>query len=489
MIPEETPSFSPVYIPDLPSLHLSDDERALISKLQMMAWRQRAIMELTDAYYRGEQIITNLRIAIPPELEFLRVIVGWAAMAVDPLVERLSVDGFRLPNATDVDQDMQDVWLLNGMDAKQSLAFTDAFSMGRAWLLGGSPTEAGGVPVMSVESPLNIAATWDAWTAKPKELLQSFWLDNRRHAALYLPNQTVQLAEDDNAVWQLVDRDVHNLGLIPAVRVANAPRSNQPDGASEINPMVRSMIDQACRTLVQLAVAGEFYSVPQRLILGASESDFVAPDGTPKTAWQTYITSVLALERDENGDLPTVTQMKVYDPSVHWKTIEGLAGQVAGLIRANPQEMGLYTQGNPVSSDAQQIVDARRVRWARHKQRLFSASVVESMQISVRLMNEGALPDPYRRMAVDWTDPADLNLAAITDAMAKQEAMGAIPGASDVVQRKLGWNAVERKQLAQDLDEAQQLELELANSMAVKAARAAKQVAGDLAPDPVVPAV
>lgn len=489
LIPEETPFFSPVYIPDLPSLSLSEDEKSLISRLQMMAWRQRALMELTDAYYRGEQIITNLRIAIPAELEFLRTIVGWPKVAVDPLVERMSIDGFRLPGATDVDDALQDVWLLNHMDAEQALLFVDAFAMGRGWILGGSPVERGDVPVMCVESPLNIAALWDSRTRKPKSLLQSYWLDSRRHAALYMPDQTVQVAEDDNAVWQIVDRDEHGLGMIPATRLANAARTNNRDGASEITPSVRSLTDQACRAMVQMAIAGEFYSVPQKIILGATEQSFQAADGTPKTAWQTYISSILGLERDENGNLPTVQQMKAYDPSVYSKQVETLAGQVGGEIGANPQELGLYTQGNPVSADAQDLVDGRRNRKARHKQKLFAASLIDSMQIQVRLMNGGVLPEQYRRMAVDWMDPADINLAGMTDAMQKQEAMGAIPGSSDVVLRKLGWNAVERKQLAQDRDDAQALELELANSMAVKAARAAKQVAGDLAPDPVVPAV
>lgn len=487
MIPDPPPQFSPLVFPDLPALTLTDTERDLITRLQEIATAQATTMILTDRYYRGEQVITNLRIAIPKELEFLRTIVGWPAVAVDPLVERLSIDGFRLPGATDVDTDLGDVWTLNGMDAEQSYAFTDAFAMGRAWFTVGSPDEPGDPPKVCVESPLNMAALWDHRTGKPSAVLQSYWLNGLRHAALYLPNETIQIAQDDRGTWQLVDRDRHNFGMVAAVRLANKARSNNRDGASEITPHVRSLTDMACRTLLQLSVAGEFYSVPQKIILGATEEDFQSADGTSKTAWETYITSMLALERDEAGNVPTIEQMKVYDPSVYWKTIEGLAGQVGGLIAANPQELGLYTQGNPVSSDAQQVVDARRVRKARHKQKLFSCAAVDTMRIAGKFM--GASDDAYRRLTVDWMDAADLNLAAMTDAMQKQEAMGAVPAASDVVLRRLGWNAVERAQLAQDRDEAQQLEAELADSMAVKAARAAKAAAADLTPDPALPAI
>ncbi|MBQ1164406.1 hypothetical protein KBZ21_41180, partial [Streptomyces sp. A73] len=42
-----------------------------------------------------------------------------------------------------------------------------------------------------------------------------------------------------------------------------------------------------------------FYGAPQRYILGASESAFQDAEGNTKSAWETYIGRVLALERDE----------------------------------------------------------------------------------------------------------------------------------------------------------------------------------------------
>ncbi|MBQ1164418.1 hypothetical protein KBZ21_41245, partial [Streptomyces sp. A73] len=41
-----------------------------------------------------------------------------------------------------------------------------------------------------------------------------------------------------------------------------------------------------------------FYGAPQRYILGASESAFQDAEGNTKSAWETYIGRVLALERD-----------------------------------------------------------------------------------------------------------------------------------------------------------------------------------------------
>jgi hypothetical protein len=50
----------------------------------------------------------------PAELEFLRDVVGWPALAVDPYVERHALDGFRLPNATDADPYLGSLWSLAG---------------------------------------------------------------------------------------------------------------------------------------------------------------------------------------------------------------------------------------------------------------------------------------------------------------------------------------------------------------------------------------
>src|SRR3954463_10516623 len=113
------PSFASVYIPELPSLNLSAEERATISRLQMRTWRQRQWMQLTDAYYRGMQVIQSLGIAVPPELDGLRVIIGWPKIAVDPFVERMAIDSYRLANSTTADQTLTDVMLANGFEAEQ----------------------------------------------------------------------------------------------------------------------------------------------------------------------------------------------------------------------------------------------------------------------------------------------------------------------------------------------------------------------------------
>lgn len=461
------PAFPVSSIPTLPSLNLSDAEKNTISRLQTEALRCRGDMQLSEAYYLGEQIINNLRIAVPKELEFLRTIVGWGALAVDPYVERHAVDCFRLADGTDADPYLSQLWAQNGLDAELPLAVTDALSMGRAWWLVGSPLERGGAPQITVESPMNLAALWNIRGTEPEAIFHEYWSDGRRHAALLVPNQTVSLATDDKGQWEVVDRDVHDFGFVPAVRMANGARTSDRAGRSAITTALRSTIDGACRTLLGLEVAREIYSVPQMLLLGVTEEAFQKADGTPKSAWETYITHTLALERDENGDLPQIQQKTVYDPATFTKLIENAASRAASIVLAPPQEIGLYTQGNPVSAEAQNTSESRRNRRGLSQQAMFGVPLAKVMQYGAMFDNKGVLPDKFRSIAVDWVGLELLDLNTTADGLTKLISAGSIPATSDVTLKRAGFNAVERARLAQDrkLDDGRQTARMIAQSV------------------------
>lgn len=478
---EMTPERLPLQMyPTMPLLGLSDDERATIHTLQDVALRHRHHLELCEAYYLGLQVIKNLRIAIPKELEFLRTIVGWPRMAVDPYVERLHIDGFRRVGQTDVDDDLGEILALNGFDGEQALSFTDALSMGRSYWTVGSGAD--GVPLVTVDSPLNMAVLWDLRGQDARAAMQEYWDAGRRHAALMVPGKTVTLAQDDDRQWVVADRDEHGFDFVPVVRMPNRARTHERDGRSEITPALRSYTDAACRTLLGLEVARELYSVPQKAILGATEADFKNADGTSRSVWDTYIHSMLALTRDDEGNVPEIKQMTAYDPSVFTRLLDWYASAAAGEVAATPQDMGLYTQGNPASAEAVQAYESRRDRRAVNMQQQFGPPLIKVAQYVMRFANGGDLPADYRRLDGDWS-PVTQPIPGITsDAVTKEIAAGAIPATSDVTLKKLGYSAVERLRLAQDRDEDQGNSFlqEVAHSLTAKAARTDKALTGDI---------
>jgi hypothetical protein len=231
----------------------------------------------------------------------------------------------------------------------------------------------------------------------------------------------------------------------------NRPRTHDRDGRSEISPALRYYIANACRTLLGLEVARELYSVPQKTILGATEADFQNSDGTAKSAWDTYITRVLALERDDEGNLPSLTQATPYDPSVFTKLLDWLASAASGEVKSPPQDMGLYTQGNPATAEAVEASNAERDHHTKSMQPQFGVSLTQVAKYAMRFTNGGDLPAEFRRMEADWAPVSMSSPGIMSDAISKQEAAGVVTGNSDVVRKRLGYSAVERAQLAKDV--------------------------------------
>ena len=444
--------FPSLIMPNLPKLLLTDDERAMVERLNAKLVEREGRMLLSEAYYLGAQVIDNLRIAVPKELEFLRTIVGWPALAVDPYVERLAVDGFRLPGATDADGSLGELATEINLDGLLPLAITDALSIGRGYWFVGSPAESGDVPDVTVESPMNVAVEWDLRGTTALGVWQSYWRDGRRHGTLMMrdPGRTLHLAVNDKGTWELVDRDDHDFNFLPVVRMPHMPRTNARGGRSAITPAIRSTADSACRDLLALEVSREIYSVPGVTLLGAAESAFQNTDGTAKSAWQAYVTRFRALERDEDGNLPEIHQAQVYDPSVFTKVLDMRASQMASMVAAPPQDLGLYTQGNPTSADSGEVMEKRRNRRAKLMQKQFGPDAVSLMQMVIRFQNHGNLPDEFRRMTADWVDVDEVAIGTASDAITKQIAAGAVPATSDVVLKRLGYSAVERARLEQD---------------------------------------
>jgi hypothetical protein len=78
-------------IPELPLLTLSDDELGLLTALRTDLLSQRFKLELLDAYFNGEQIVRDLGISIPPQLQRLHTVIGWPRIGVESLEQRLDL--------------------------------------------------------------------------------------------------------------------------------------------------------------------------------------------------------------------------------------------------------------------------------------------------------------------------------------------------------------------------------------------------------------
>lgn len=443
-----------VSIPELPLLTLSDDELALIQVLRQDLLSDRWRLQLLDAYFGGEQLVRDLGISIPPQLRGLHTVIGWPRIGVESLEERLDLEAFRWADGSDASE-LSEIAAANDLFDESSLAHLDALTYGREYLAVGSGDGDDAPPLITVESPLDMTLLWDArlrmGTAALREC-QPDWLDssiNDRMVVLYLPDQTVYaLPNEQGTGFDVVDRDIHDLGVVPVVRMANRQRTADRVGRSEITPEVMSITDAACRRLMGMEVAAEFFGAPQRYILGASESAFQDAEGNTKSAWETYIGRVLALERDEDGNLPTVDQFAAHDPSGMTKIIDLYARIMASQLSVAPHVLG-YSSDNPASADAIRYADNRQVKKAERRIRRFGAAWQQTMRLAL-WVRHGEAPDKTKRIETVWRNPATPTLAAQVDAVTKLVTTGILPADSDVALEMAGLTEEQRQRVAAD---------------------------------------
>lgn len=445
-----------VSIPELPLVTLSDDELALIQVLRADMMRDRWALQLRDAYFNGEQLIRDLGISIPPQLKGLHTVIGWPRVGVESLEERLDLEAFRWADGSD-SSELEEIAEANDLYDEASLAHLDALVYGREYLAVGS----GGCgtdecpPLITAESPLDMTLLWDArlrvGTAALRECAADAYIDadpEQRMLVLYLPDQTVMAVPSPSGGWEVVDRDMHRLGVVPVVRMANRQRTADRVGRSEITPEVMSITDAACRRLMGMEVAAEFFGAPQRYLLGVTESAFQDAGGNPKTAWETYIGRVLALERDEDGNIPQVGQFAAHDPTGMTKIIDLYARIMSSQFGLPPHMLG-YTTDNPASADAIRSTEAKLVKRSERRIRRFGAAWQQAMRLALWIRH-GEPPDKTKRIETVWRNPATPTVAAQVDATVKLVQAGILPADSDVTLEMAGLTEGQRRRVAVD---------------------------------------
>jgi hypothetical protein len=449
-----------VSIPELPLVYLSDDELALISMLRADMLRDRWSLQLRDSYFNGEQLVRDLGISIPPQLKGLHTVIGWPRVGVESLEERLDLEAFRWADGSD-SSELAEIAEANDLFDESSLAHLDSLVYGREYLAVGSG-DCGTPdcpPLITVESPLDMTLLWDArirmGTAALRECRADSYLESgpeERMIVLYLPDQTITALPSESGGWEIIDRDIHNLGVVPVVRMANRQRTADRVGRSEITPEVMSITDAACRRLMGMEVAAEFFGAPQRYILGAAESAFQDAEGNAKSAWETYIGRVLALERDEDGNVPAVGQFAAHDPTAMTRIIDLYARIMSAQFGLPPHMLG-YTTDNPASADAIRSTEAKLVKRSERRIRRYGAAWQQAMRLAL-WVRDGEPPDKTRRIETVWRNPATPTVAAQADATVKLVQAGILPADSDVTLEMAGLTEGQRQRVRADRQRA-----------------------------------
>ena len=317
-------------------------------------------------------------ITIPPKLrQQYKATLGWGAKAVDSVADRLVFREFANDN-----YNLNEIYELNSADILFDDAKLSALINSCSFIYISEGDD--GFPRLQVIQGSEATGILDPVT---RLLTEGYAVLNRDeygnpHEELYfLPGRTDHYVEGKLA--NSVDHDVPAPLLVPII---HRPDATRPFGRSRITPSAIYYQKYAKRTLERADITAEFYSWPQKYVVGTSN------DSEGIDNWKATISSFLEFTKDDNGDAPKLGQFNVPSMSPFTEQLRTAASGFAGETGLTLDDLG-FPSDNPSSAEAIKASHETLRLMAEKAQRDFSNGFLNAGYLAVCLRDDY----PYKR--------------------------------------------------------------------------------------------
>ena len=322
--------------------NLTYDDFLLFEQLKELLRKKSVRNKIRQKYYDGKIELKDLGISIPPQLRRVETVVGWPAKAVDALASRSLFDGFINKDGTQ-NEILTRILADNQFKVLYRQAVTSQLINSVAFFTVSKGQQDEPTTLISSYSAHDAAAIWDGRKKRIKSGLTVAERDEQGNATtyyLYTDQAVIEITHDVAYYYP------HKQGrpLIEAIRYA--PTIDRPFGKSRISRAVMSITDSAVRAALRTEVAAEFFTTPQKYLLGADEAIF---DELSK--WEAYTGSIFAVTKDEDGNTPQFGQLTQMSMQPHIDYMRSLASRFAGETGIPVSSLGVI-HDNPVSAEA-----------------------------------------------------------------------------------------------------------------------------------------
>ena len=357
---------------------LSYLKRKLISKQIRVLKRYR--------YYEMKNSIEDISGLIPDSFKWLTSALGWCAKAVDSLADRIMFDSFE-----NDDYEINEIFRLNNSDILFDSSVLSALISSCSFIYIGR--EADGYPSLQVIDGGNATGIIDPVTNLLTEgyaVLERDEYNKPVLEAYFQPYRTEYYVNGSLKAEMTLN---HNAPYALLVPIINRPDAKRPFGHSRISRACMSLTQSALRTLKRSEVSAEFYSIPQKYIIGLSEdSEFNGRYAT--------MASFLDIGKDENGDKPSVGQFQQQSMTPYTEQLKTIASIFAGETGLTLDDLG-FSLSNPSSSEAIKASHENLRLTARKAQRTFGTGFLNAGYLSACLRDNFT----YDRRAFTKTSP------------------------------------------------------------------------------------
>lgn len=312
-------------------------------------------------FYEMKNAVSDVSSMIPEQFKRMTVTLGWCAKSVDTLADRLMFDEF-----SNDDFMFNEIFRLNNPDVLFSSAVLSALISSCSFIYVGRDKD--GYPSLQVVDGGSATGIIDPVTNLLEEgyaILEKDEYDNPVLEAHFLPYRT-----DYYTSGNLSDSITHFAPYALLVPIINRPDAKRPFGHSRISRACMSITNSALRTLLRSEVSAEFYSIPQKYVLGLSED---AEFNNRAAA----ISSFLDFRKDEDGEKPSVGQFSQQSMSPYMDQLKMLASLFAGETGLTIDDLG-FSASNPASSEAIKASHENLRLTARKAQRSFGTGFLNA---------------------------------------------------------------------------------------------------------------
>lgn len=286
-------------------------------------------------YYEMKNVVFDFGISTPPDLRHWMGTLGWCARAVDSLADRIVFREF--------DNDlfkMNEIFADNNKDVFTDSATLSALISSCSFVY---IAVDGAEPKLRVIDGMHATGRIDEVTKMLKEgyaVLEWDSMNNPILEAYFVPGMTIYY-EKGKEVGRIPNSAPYPL-LVPII---NRPDAARPFGHSRISRACMSIVGSAVRTAKRSEIAAEFYSYPQKYILGMDSS------AERFDNWKLTMSTMFRVDKDEDGDKPTVGQFQQQSMAPHSDQLRMFAGLFAGETGLTLDDLGFPSQ-NPSSAEA-----------------------------------------------------------------------------------------------------------------------------------------
>lgn len=458
---------------------ISEAERRDLNACLAVWARKLAMNARRKRYYDAHNEIRDLDISIPPQLKDVDAVVGWPAKAVDALSARHVLDGFDADEGVSADVDAivrdSELKVKYGQAVQSELIGSCSFLTVSA----GGPGEPD--VLINAYSPIFAAGLWDARRGRIRCGVAVVDVETDQYGAvtgpsqvnLYTDSAVIECRKAADGIWSTRRLDnPHGRPLIEPL--VYRPSLDRPFGKSRLSRPVMAIADSALRCALRTEVAAEFFTSPQKYLLGADATTFGKTDVERRAKkLQAYLGTLFVATPNRNGDIPQFGQLSQMSMQPHTEYMQALAKRFAGETGIPVSSLGVI-QDNPASAEAMHAATEDIVMEAESLQLTNGRALRNVMRLALAVRRGKLLSElSDEELAVDpvFANPLRPSMASRADFALKVGSM--VEGYAGTMSfwRDLGYTEAEARTRMREVNrnEAQRLVLAQAQQAAAQA--------------------